>query len=202
MNDARKRIAAMIAIGLVVGSTATATTPRTAAGPEAGFKLLERLVVLVVGAAAPGGGGGDVGQGVILLAKDLESAKDAKTIDEVFAVRFSRLLSAVRQAATMDPACLYWPLYRYALAEFIEGRTGRAPDWKDLEFMVNDHGGAGVGLGAVADAVLSEVVALHLHLENLSRLDDIRQSYLDKGLKAAGAVKQGEQKVDRGGLER
>jgi CubicO group peptidase (beta-lactamase class C family) len=28
----------------------------------------------------------------------------------------------------MDPAGLYWPMYRYALAEFIEGRTGRAPD--------------------------------------------------------------------------
>ena len=189
MSDTRHRVVVMIIVVLVAGAWATAATRQTAAGPEVGFKLLERLVVLVVGAAAPGGGGGDVGQGVILLARDLQSAKDAKKIDDLFAMRFSRLLSAVRQAATMDPAGLYWPMYRYALAEFIETRTGRAPDWKDLEFMVNDHGGAGVGLGAVADAVLSEVVALHLYLENLSRLDAIRQSYLDKGLKAAGAVK-------------
>jgi 3-dehydroquinate dehydratase len=55
--------------------------------------------------------------------------------------------------------------------------------------MVNDHGGAGVGLAAIADAVLSEVVALHIHLENLSRREGLRQSYLDKGLKAAGINK-------------
>jgi len=189
MSGGRSVIAAAIIAGLFVGSSATAATPQTPAGREDGFLLLDRLVVLVVVSAAPGRGSGDVGQGVILLAKDLKSAKETGKIDDLFAVRYSRLLSAVRQAATMDPAGLYWPLYRYALAEFIEGRTGRAPDWKDLEFMVKDHGGAGVGLGAVADAVLSEVVALHLYLENLSRLDEIRQSYLDKGLKAAGAVK-------------
>lgn len=183
-------IAAMVFTGLLLVATAVpAEGQAPAAAAHPGFDLLDRLVVLLVGAAAPGGGGKDIGPGVILLARDFGSAKDAGKIDGLFAVRYSRLLSVVRQAATMDPAGLYWPLYRYALAEFIEGRTGRAPDWKDLEFMVNDHGGAGVGLGAVADAVLSEVVELHLHLENLSRLDGIRQSYLDKGLKAAGAVK-------------
>jgi hypothetical protein len=179
----------LIAAAALAVAPLSAASEAPAASSRPGFDLLDRLVVLVVASAAPGGGSGDIGRGVILLAKDLRSAKEAGKIDDLFAVRYSRLLSAVRQAATMDPAGLYWPLYRYALAEFIEGRTGRAPDWKDLEFMVNDHGGAGVGLGAVADAVLSEVVALHLHLENLSRLDGIRQSYLDKGLKAAGAVK-------------
>jgi hypothetical protein len=84
---------------------------------------------------------------------------------------------------------LYGPMYRYAMAEFIEERTGLAPDWKDLLFKVNDHGGAGVGLAAVADAVLSEVVTLHLHLENLSRRDGIQQGYLERGLKAAQAGK-------------
>jgi hypothetical protein len=110
-------------------------------------------------------------------------------VDDLFAARFSRLLSAVRQAATRDPEVLYWPMYRYAMADFIEERTGRAPDWKELLFMVNDHGGVGVGLGAIADAVLSEVVTLHLHLENLSRRDGIQQGYLDRGMKAAQGVK-------------
>lgn len=156
---------------------------------QAGFALLDRLVVLVVKSAAPGGGGGDVGQGVVLLAKDLKAAHEAKRVDDLFAVRYSRLLSAVRQAATMDPEVLYWPMYRYAMADFIEERTGRAPDWKALAFMVNDHGGAGVGLAAIADAVLSEVVTMHLHLENLSRRAEIQQAYLERGLKAAQAGK-------------
>jgi hypothetical protein len=166
---------------------AAGQTPPAPAQP--GFDLLDRLVVLVVVSAAPGGGGGDIGRGVLQLAKDLKADHAAKRVDDLFAVRYARLLSAVRQAATMDPEVLYWPMYRYAMADFIEERTGQAPDWKALAFMVNDHGGAGVGLAAIADAVLSEVVALHLHLENLSRRDNLRQGYLDKGLKAAGVNK-------------
>jgi len=179
----------------LVAAAALAVAPLSAAGQapaasaQPGFDLLDRLVVLVVTSAAPGGGSGDIGQGVLKLAKDLKAAREAKRVDDLFAVRYSRLLSAVRQAATMDPEVLYWPMYRYAMADFIEERTGQAPDWKALAFMVNDHGGAGVGLAAIADAVLSEVVALHLHLENLSRREGLRQSYLDKGLKAAGALK-------------
>jgi hypothetical protein len=179
----------------LVAAAALAVAPLSAAGQapaasaQPGFDFLDRLVVLVVTSAAPGGGSGDVGQGVLKLARDLKTAKDDKKVDDLFAVRYSRLLSAVRQAATMDPGVLYWPMYRYAMADFIEERTGQAPDWKALAFMVNDHGGAGVGLAAIADAILSDVVALHLHLENLSRRDGLRQSYLDKGLKAAGALK-------------
>jgi len=85
----------------------------------------------------------------------------------------------------MDPEVLYWPMYRYTMVDFIEERTGRIPAWKDILFIVNDHGGAGVGLGMIADAVMSEVVSLHLHLENLARRPDILQGYIDKGLKAA-----------------
>ncbi|HSA94973.1 MAG TPA: hypothetical protein VLJ16_02900 [Acidobacteriota bacterium] len=173
----------------IIAATLSTAGQAPAAAAQSGFDLLDRLVVLVVTSAAPGGGGGDIGPGTLKLAKDLKRAREAKRVDDLFAVRYSRLLSAARQAATMDPEVLYWPMYRYAMADFIEERTGQAPDWKALAFMVNDHGGAGIGLAAIADAVLSEVVALHLHLENLTRREGLRQSYLDKGLKAAGALK-------------
>jgi hypothetical protein len=55
--------------------------------------------------------------------------------------------------------------------------------------MVNDHGGSGVGLGALSDAIMSEVVSLHIHLENLTRRPEILKSYLEKGMKGAGAGK-------------
>jgi hypothetical protein len=80
-------------------------------------------------------------------------------------------------------------MYRSSMFDFIEERTGRAPDWKELQFMVDDHGGAGVGLGAIADAVMSEVVSLHIHLENLARRDQILKDYTEKSLKAAGVVR-------------
>jgi hypothetical protein len=105
-----------------------------------------------------------------------------KRVDDLFAVRYSRLLSAVRQAVIKDPEVLYWPMYRFNMINFIEERTGQTPDWDDLLFMVNDHRGSGVGLGAVSDAVMSEVVSLHIHLENLERRPEILKSYLEKGL--------------------
>jgi hypothetical protein len=80
-------------------------------------------------------------------------------------------------------------MYRYEMVDFIEERTGRIPDWKDLLFIVNDHGGAGVGLGVIADAVMSEVVSLHIHLDNLARRPDILKSYLERSMKAAGPDK-------------
>lgn len=173
--------AALATVSGPSGSKAQQAPP--AAGEQAeGFRLLERLVGVVVRAAAPGGAPIDAGAEAVTIARELEAARDAGRVDELFAVRYGRLLSAVRQAVLMDPAVLSWPLYRYAMADFIEERTGRPPDWEDLLFKVRDHGGAGVGLGTIADAVMSEVVTLHLHLENASRRPRIREEYLARGL--------------------
>jgi len=155
-----------------------------------GFQFLERLVILVVRSAAPGGGGsGDIGQDIVALARELKGAHESKRVDDLFAVRYSRLLSAVRQGVTKDPEILYWPMYRYTMVEFIEERTGRIPDWKDLLFVVNDHGGSGVGLAMLAETIMSEVVSLHIHLENLAKRPVILQGYMERGMKAAGANK-------------
>jgi hypothetical protein len=187
MNTVLKRSLMPVA-GLVLVATLAAGPGQEAPTPPQGFQLLDRLVTLMVKAVAPPGGG-DIGPDVIALAKDLKAARQAKQVDDLFAVRYLRLLSGVRQALLMDPEVLYWPMYRSAMFDFVEERTGRAPDWKELEFMVNDHGGAGVGLGAIADAVMSEVVSLHIHLENLSRREQISKDYADKSLKAAGVLK-------------
>ena len=156
---------------------------------QTGFQLLDRLVGTIVKAVGSGSGSADLDQNILLLAKELKSAREAKRVDDLFAVRYSRLLSAVRQAAIKDPEVLFWPMYRYNMINFIEERTGQMPDWKDLLFMINDHGGSGVGLGAISDAVMSEVVSLHIHLENLAKRPDILKSYLEKGMKDAGMGK-------------
>lgn len=161
--------------------------PRAAAqptpDPQVGFDLLDRLVSLVVRSAAPGGAPLDTGEETILLAQDLKAAHEVGRVDDLFAVRYGRLLSAVRQSVLMDPEVLYWPMYRYTMVDFIEERTGRIPEWERLLFIVNDHGGAGVGLGTIADAVIAEVVTLHIHLENLSRRAEIQQGYLERGMR-------------------
>ena len=187
-KEYRLLIAAALAVAIMVG-TLTAAGPDQAPADQNGFRFLDRLVAIMVKSAAAGGGGGGIGQEVVLLAKDLKAAQAAQQVDDLFGVRYSRLLSAVRQAVLMDPEVLYWPMYRYTMVDFIEERTGRIPDWQELLLIVNDHGGAGVGLGILADAVMSEVVSLHIHLENLAERADILKGYLERGMKAAGPGK-------------
>ena len=177
------RLTTLIVAAVLVAVASSAAGQGQAAADPAGYQFLDRLVVLLVKAAAPGGGGQDIGPDIIALAKELKAAQTAKRVDDLFAVRYSRLLSAVRQALLMDPEVLYWPMYRSTMVDFIEERTGQTPDWKRLLFVVNDHGGAGVGLGMIADAVMSEVVSLHIHLDNLAKRPEILKSYLEKGMK-------------------
>jgi len=187
----RKNVRIMVAsfIGLMVAAALAAPAPGQTKSDRAGFQFLDRLVVLMVRSVAPGGAPVDTGQETVLLAKDLKAAQAAQRVDDLFAVRYSRLLSAVRQAVTMDPEVLFWPMYRFTMMDFVEERTGRLPEWKDILFIVNDHGGAGVGLGLIADAIMSEVVSLHIYLETLGKRPEILKSYLDMGLKAAGPGK-------------
>ena len=184
------RLIATALVGIFILTSSSQAAPAQAAADQTGYQFLDRLVVLIVKAVAPGGGSGDIGQDIILLAKELRSAHEAKRVDDLFAIRYSRLLSAVRQAVLKDPEVLYWPMYRYNMVDFIEERTGRMPDWKDLLFIVNDHSGSGVGLAMLADAIMSEVVSLHIHLETLAKRPEILKSYMEKGLKAAGEGKQ------------
>jgi hypothetical protein len=186
----RNRISARTLVGFVL--IATAVLPAAAQEPadRVGFQFLERLVVLVVKSAVPGGSGaGDIGQEIVALARDFKAVREAKRVDDFFAVRYTRVLSAVRQGVISDPELLFWPMYRYNMIDFIEERTGRIPAWKDTMFIVNDHGGSGVGLGMLADAIMSEVVSLHVYLETLAKRPDILKSYLDKGMSAAGAAR-------------
>jgi hypothetical protein len=185
MKRTFKLVAIMLA-GTLLPAVFSAAGPAQAPAEQAGFELLDRLVIDMVGAVAPGAGSTDLDQNILLLAKELKSAREAKRVDDLFAVRYSRLLSAVRQAVTRDPEVLYWPMYRFKIMDFIEERTGRMPDWDDLLFMVNDHGGSGVGLAILSEAVMSEVVSLHIHLENLAKRPEILKGYLEKGMKDAG----------------
>jgi hypothetical protein len=188
MGKIIKLIATML-VGFLVAAALSPAKPAQDPAGRTGFQLLDRLVIAMVGAVAPGGGSADINQSILLLAKELKSAREAKQVDDLFAIRYSRLLSAVRQAVIRDPEVLYWPMYRFSMIDFIEERTGQMPDWDDLLFMVNDHGGSGVGLGILSDAIMSEVVSLHIHLENLTKRPDILKSYLEKGRKSVGAGK-------------
>ena len=176
-------------ITILIASNFALATPIQSPGDETGFKLLEDLVLLLDRAGQQRGTADDWNAAILDLARDLKSARDAKHVDALFAVRYSRLLSGVRQALLGDPEMLYWPMYRFSMIDFIEERTGRLPDWNKLLFTVNDHGGSGVGLAMIVEAVMSEVVSLHIHLETAQKREGILETYLQKTQKARQAAK-------------
>jgi len=179
-----KKNLVVVAVALLI---AARPVQAAQAGPDrAGYQLLERLVAAVAVAARPAPGAADISPELLRLARDLKAAHAAKRVDDLFALRFSRLLSAVRQAVLTDPEVLYWPMYRHTMMDFIEERTGRMPDWKEVLFHVNNHGGSGVGLALLADAVMSEVVSLHLHLDTWPKRAEVLKGYLERSAKAPG----------------
>lgn len=168
----------LVVLPLVAASPARAQGQ--SAGLETGFSLLSDLVTLVDRAGQGLIDAPAAGARILALAERLTSAAAAKRVDPIFAVRYSRLLSALRQGLLTDPGMLYWPMYRYEMADFIEQRTGRPPDWDRLLLVVGDHGGSGVGLALLVEPVMSEVVSLHLHLETIDRRSEVLESYLQR----------------------
>ena len=175
----------IVLFALLAAAVTAAAPARAQTSPRPpGYALLSDLVALVDQA---GRGAADVATtntGLLTLAQRVSAASAAKSVDPIFATRFSRLLSAIRQGLLADPGLLYWPMYRASMMDFIEERTGRAPDWNKLVFVVGDHGGSGVGLAMLVEPVMSEVVSLHIHLESLDRRQAILESYMKGAAKS------------------
>lgn len=179
---------AIVVAARSLASSGAGQVPAPKPDGEAGFKLLGDLVLLLDKAGKGAIDTAAVNTGIVGLAKDLKAARDAKRVDQLFAVRYSRLLSAVRQGLLTDPELLYWPMYRSSMIDFIEERTGHMPDRDKLLFVVNDHGGSGVGLAMLVEPVMSEIVSLHIHLETLDRRPAILKEYLEGTQRPRGAA--------------
>jgi len=170
---------------LLAAAIAAATPVRAQTSPRPpGYALLSDLVALMDQAARGVAEPAAVSADLLGLAKRLQTAAAVKSVDPIFAVRYTRLLSALRQGLLADPGMLYWPMYRASMIDFIEERTGRPPDWSKLVFVVGDHGGSGVGLAVLVEPVMSEVVSLHIHLETLDRRQAILESYMKGAAKS------------------
>jgi hypothetical protein len=181
--NATRPFAVLLVLSAAAVAAATPVRAQTSPRPP-GYVLLSDLVALVDQAARGAADVAAANAGLLTLAQRVSAASAAKSVDPIFAVRFSRLLSAIRQGLLADPGLLYWPMYRGSMMDFIEERTGRPPDWNKLVFVVGDHGGSGVGLALLVEPVMSEVVSLHVHLESLHRREAILESYMKGAAKS------------------
>jgi hypothetical protein len=183
MRERHRAGAVLLILALGAGSAAGLAGQASTAADPSGFRLLERLVSILVKAASPGAPGNPQDE-IISLAHETKGARDAQKVDDVFAARFSRLLSVARIAVNPAPQPSDWPMIRFLMMDFIEQTTGRMPEWKDVLANIEHHGGPGIGLALLADAILSEVVSLHIHLRTLPERPSILKSYMDKGMAA------------------
>jgi hypothetical protein len=182
-NIAPRRFAFLMVV-IVLSPAFSVLADAEPAAPHPGYALLSDLVAVVDQAARGAADAAATNTALLTLAKSARAAAGAKTVDPIFAVRYTRLLSALRQGLLADPGMLYWPMYRASMMDFIEERTGRPPDWNTLVFVVGDHGGSGVGLALLVEPVMSEVVSLHIHLESLRRREAILESYMKSAAKS------------------
>jgi hypothetical protein len=121
MRPSATRPIAVLLVLLAV-AVAAATPVRTQTSPRPpGFALLSDLVALMNqaarGAAQPAAASADL----LGLAKRLQTAAAEKAVDPIFAVRYTRLLSALRQGLLADPGMLYWPMYRWTSSRSAQG---------------------------------------------------------------------------------
>jgi hypothetical protein len=181
--NATRHAAVLLVLLAAAVAAATPVRAQTSSRPP-GYALLSDLVALVDQAARGAAEPAAVNADLLGLAKRLHTAAAANVVDPLFAVRYGRLLSALRQGLLADPGMLYWPMYRASMFDFIEERTGRPPDWNKLLLVVGDHGGAGVGLAMLVEPLMSEVVSLHLHLESLDRRQAILELYMKGAAKS------------------
>lgn len=183
MRERHRVGAVLLVLALGAGSAAGLAAQAPAASDTSGYRLLERLVSILVKAASPGATGSPQDE-IISLAREIKGARDAQKVDEIFAARFSRLLSVARFAVNPSPQPSDWQMIRFLMMDFIEQTTGRMPEWKDVLANTEHHGGPGIGLAMLAEAVLSEVVSLHIHLKTLPERSSILKSYMEKGMAA------------------
>jgi len=87
---------------------------------------------------------------LLTLAKKARAAADAKTVDPIFAVRYSRLLSASGRAARGPGPALLADVPR--VDDGLHRGAHRAPaGLEHAALRVGDHGGSGVGLALLVE---------------------------------------------------
>ena len=150
-----------------------ADTPLGAsAEEEAGFVLLESLVLSFSTMAEEGTGGYEKVNNVIQkLMADLKKADKEKKVDPVFFGRYHRMLVIMKLTiidTPYDPEGILDVFIVRELKKFIDDVTGVGADLPPPEHR---------GIGAIAGAIAEEVLNLHIYLENKKKRANLIEYY-------------------------
>ncbi len=170
-----RKTATAILAAIVLASLAwpdAQARPAAASGKaEAGYVLLDRILVLFQNLARTSAGSREaVENGLEAIFTEAVQAKAGNQVDPVFFRRFNRLLTVMRLSFLSDPKGILKTHIDRVTADFVEDVTGRAPALDK---------GEGVGLGLLAGALADEIANLRIVLETRERKAKILNEWLN-----------------------
>ncbi len=146
--------------------------PASSAGKtEAGYVLLDRILVLFRNLAMNGSGGrGAVEKGLEDIMTEAVQARTKNQIDPVYFRRFNRLLAIMKLAVTADSKGILKPHIDRMTSDFVEEISGQAPALgKD----------GSVGLGALAAALADEIANLRIYLDTKEQKAKLLEQWMN-----------------------
>jgi hypothetical protein len=149
--------------------------PAASAGKtEAGYVLLDRILVLFRNLAMHGSGGERgreaVEKGLEDIMTEAVQAKTKNQLDPVYFRRFNRLLVVMKLAITSDSKGILKSHIDRMTADFVEDISGQAPALgKD----------GSVGLGALAAALADEIANLRIHLDTKEQKAKLLEQWMN-----------------------
>jgi hypothetical protein len=137
---------------------------------KVGYALLDAIAQTFQEMAMTGTGGVEkVTQAVHQFMVDARKAKEQKQIDDIFFVRYQRILAIIKLAVAPDPEGILVPIFDQELARFVREVLGE--DWK---------GSGPAAIGQVANAIADEIINLHLYLDNIETKEKLRKAWDEK----------------------
>ncbi len=146
--------------------------PSSAAGKtEAGYVLLDRILVLFRNLAMTGSGGRvAVETGLEGIMTEAVQAKTRNQIDPVYFRRLNRLLAIMKLAVAADSKGILKPSIDRMTSDFVEDISGQAP-------VLGKDGG--VGLGVLAAALADEIVNLRIYLDTKEQKAKLLEQWMN-----------------------
>ena len=101
---------------------------------------------------------------------EANKAREAKTIDPVFFLRFNRMLAVTKLVIVPDPGGILAPVIEVVLGAFVQDKTGRS----------FREGKGPEAVNMVANALAQEIINLQIYLDTLDRRQALQKKIDEK----------------------
>lgn len=157
----------IIVLILMAASWVSAAPAASPVDKTVGYALIDAIGRTFHEMAMAGSGGAEkVTKAVEGFMAEARTAKDKGQVDGVFFVRYARILGILKIAVAPDPEGILVPMFDDELRRFVR------------EVLGEDYKGTGPeAIGQVANAVVNELLNLHLYLDDIETKEKLRKAW-------------------------